>query len=326
MKITWIKKRDGEKADISGVITSVSWSGSVEQASRELSISVLNAPNDINIKKLKLNIATGDILSLYEDKKLIFYGEVQTSEKKAEIGTITYKARDLMNHLLRINHKQNFKNKTAEGITREICRKYGIKIGQIAETKKEIKKMIIDDASLYDIIMMAYTKAAKSTGEKYMTYMEGTKLCTKIKGTIVKGYALDEYRNLISASYEESIENIINKVKIYSEKGVQIGEVKNNESIKRYGIFQSLYIKERGVNPDTAGKNLLNGIEKKVSTEAIDGNIKCVAGDGVKVYDSATGLYGLFWISSDTHTWENGQHKMSLELSFKNIMDKKEIQ
>ena len=50
------------------------------------------------------------------------------------------------------------------------------------------------------------------------------------------------------------------------------------------------------------------------------------AGNGVEVYDKATGLNGLFWIDSDTHTWENGTHIMSLELNFKNIMDSKEYE
>lgn len=322
MKIIWTKKKDGKKTNITNVVGTVTWSGSVEQAAREATITILNAPNDKNIKALKLNIAVGDVIALYEET-IIFYGEVQTSEKKAEIGTITYKARDLMDHLLRINHKQNFKNKTAEAITKEICKKYGITTGTIAATKKTIKKIIIDDSSLYDIIMIAYTKAAKSTGKKYMAYMKGKKLCVKVKGTVISKYTLDEYKNLVSASYEETIENMVDQVKIYTNKGKQVDVVKNAKHIKRYGKYQSIYIKEKGINAHNAAKKMLNGIEKKVDVEVINGNIKCVAGDGVKVHDAATGLNGLFWISSDTHTWEGGQHKMSLELSFKNVMDKK---
>lgn len=323
MKIIWTKK-GGKSTNITNVVGTVTWSGSVEQAAREATITVLNAPNDKYIVSLKLNIAVGDIITLYEGERLIFYGEVQTSEKKDEIGTVTYKARDLMEHLLRINHKQKFKNKTAESITKAICKKYGISTGTITATKKVIKKMIIDDNSLYDIIMIAYTKAAKTTGKKYMAYMQGKKLCVKAKGTIIDKYTLDEYKNLTSASYEETIENLVDQVKIYTDKGKQAGVVKNASNIKRYGVYQSIYTKEKGVNAKKAAKNMLNGIEKKVNVEAINGNIKCVAGDGIKVYDAATGLNGLFWIQNDSHTWEGGQHKMSLELYFKNVMDKKE--
>lgn len=324
MKIIWTKKKDGSEKNITNVVGSTTWGGSIEQAAREATITVLNAPNDSNITKLKLNIAPGDILKLYEGDTLIFYGEVQTSEKRDEIGTVSYKARDLLDHLLRINHKQKFKNKTAEAITKELCKKYGITTGSIVATKKVIKKLIIDDSSLYDIIMTAYTKASKSTGKKYMAYMSGKKLCVKVKGTTVRDYELNEYKNLSEASYEETIENMVDQVKIYNDKGKQVGVVKNAAHIKRYGIYQSVYTKEKGVNAQTAAKNMLNGIEKKVNVSTIDGNIKCISGNAVKVTDAATGLKGIFWIQNDSHTWEGGRHTMSLELSFKNIMDKKD--
>ena len=87
--------------------------------------------------------------------------------------------------------------------------------------------------------------------------------------------------------------------------------------------FPRLHTKEKGVNAKKAAQSMLNGVEKKVNAEIINGNIKCTAGAGVRVKDKATGLSGLFWIDSDTHTWEGGRYTMSLELNFKNIMDKK---
>lgn len=71
-------------------------------------------------------------------------------------------------------------------------------------------------------------------------------------------------------------------------------------------------------------EDMLSGVEKKVTLDGINGDLSCIAGNGVEVYDKATGLNGVFWIDSDTHTWENGTHIMSLELNFKNIMDSKE--
>lgn len=117
---------------------------------------------------------------------------------------------------------------------------------------------------------------------------------------------------------------MVNVVRIYNEKGTQIGEVKNEKQVKKYGIYQQIYKKEKGVNEKTAAKNLLQGVEKRVTVNGIDGNLACIAGNGVVVCDKAAGLNGLFWIDSDTHTWENGIHTMDLELNFKNIMDKKE--
>lgn len=323
MIVKWKKKSNGVVCNITKAVGMVTWSGSVTQAARQASITVLNAPNDPNIRKLKLNLAVGDVIMLYEDGKNIFYGEIQTSEKKSQSGTVTYNATDPLGHLLRINHKAKYKKMTPEHIVSRICNIYGIPVGTIAKTKKVVRKIIVDGGSLYDTIMIAYTKAARSTGKKYMCYMKGKKLCTKVKGTVVSGFSLDENKNIVSSSYEETIENMVDQVRIYNEKGKQVGVVRNAAHIKRYGVYQDVYEKEKGINARNAAKGLLNGVEKRVDAEIINGNIKCTAGAGIKVYDKATRLNGLFWIDSDTHTWEGGRHTMSLELNFKNVMDKR---
>ncbi len=111
MIVKWTKKSNGITYNITKAVGTITWSGSTTQAARQASITVLNAPSDPNIKKLKLNLAVGDVIALYEDGKNIFYGEIQTSEKRGEIGTVTYNATDLLGHLLRIMHKGKYKKK-----------------------------------------------------------------------------------------------------------------------------------------------------------------------------------------------------------------------
>lgn len=325
MKVKWVKYKNGKPhaSDITQAATSISWSGSVSQAARTAEIAVIHAPDDDGVKKLRLNIGAGDVLKLYEDRELIFLGEVQGAKGSSEIGTVTYTCYDLLNHLLKSNGVYNFKNTTAERITQKVCADLEIKTGSIAETKATIKKLLIDGESYYDIIMKAYTKAAKQTGKKYICSMDGAKLSVKIKGEVVKNYTLAEGYNITNAAYEESIEDMVNVVKIFDEKGKQVGVARNDKWVKKYGIYQQVYKKEKGVNAQTAARNMLQGIKKQVTVEGIDGDLNCIAGNGVKVHDKDTGINGLFWIDSDTHTWENGVHTMSLELNFKNIMDRK---
>ena len=63
--------------------------------------------------------------------------------------------------------------------------------------------------------------------------------------------------------------------------------------------------------------------ERSVSIEGY-GDTTCITGYGVSVKDSFTGLTGLFYIDTDSHVWENGDYKISLELNFKNIMNEVE--
>ena len=186
--------------------------------------------------------------------------------------------------------------------------------------------MILDGNTVYDIIMMAYTKAAKQTGEKYICRMVGTDLIVEIKGTKVKDFILLEGINLTDIKISETMDNMVNSVKIYDDTGKQVGEVKEEEWVRKYGVYQQIYKKEKGVNETIAANNMLRGIEEKISLSVICGDLQCLAGNAVEVYDTTTGLSGLFWIESDCHTWENGIHTMSLELNFKNIMDSKEYE
>jgi len=328
MKVKWIRNRKDctYTDDITQAVISVTWSGSVSQAARTVELSVVNAPNDKNITDLKLNIGAGEVIKLYEDGWMIFCGEVQSVKRTSETGAITYTCYDLLNHLLKSTGVYNFSNTTAERIAKKVCADLKIKIGSLVKTKAPIKKMILDGDTFYDIIMKAYTKAAKQTGKKYICRMNGSKLSVEVKGKKVKNFVLAEECNITNTEYEETMENMVNAVKIYDEKGKQVGEVKKEQWVEKYGLFQQIYKKEKGINEQAAAKSMLQGIEKRVTVEGINGDLKCIAGNGVEVYDKATGLNGLFWIDSDTHTWENGTHIMSLELNFKNIMDSKEYE
>lgn len=63
----------------------------------------------------------------------------------------------------------------------------------------------------------------------------------------------DEY-NITNTKYEETIDSMVNVVKIYDENKKQVGEVKNGNWIDKYGIYQQIYTKEKGINAETAAK------------------------------------------------------------------------
>lgn len=326
MTVEWVRHVNGHtyESDITQAVSGITWGGSVLQAARTVEITIINAPNDENVTNLNLNIGAGDIIKLHENNDLIFFGEIQNAKRTGETGTITYSGYDLLNHLLKSTGVYNFSDTTAEKITEKVCADLEIETGNVAESKAPIKKMIIDGDTIYDIIMKAYTKAAEQTGEKYICRMNGPKLSVETKGTVVKNFVLAEEYNIINAEYEETIENMVNVVKIYDNKGVQVGEVRNNEWVEKYGIYQQIYKKEKGINETAAADNMLQGVEKRISLDGINGDLACIAGNAVEVYDKTTGLSGIFWIDKDSHTWENGTHVMNLELNFKNIMDSKE--
>lgn len=317
-------KDTGTIYDISNACTRIIWKGSASEASRSVDFDYINAPydNTINLP----SIATGDYISLEDSKEgEVFFGQIFGVEKSSQTGTITFTAYDMMKHLLESTGQYNFKNLTAEAITSQVCADIQVPIRHLHPTGVNIASMICDKMKMYDIVMAAYTKAHKITGDKYFTMIYKRGLGVYKTEWAVKGFILSESTNIYASSISESMGDIKNKVLIFDDKGKQIGEVKDDGSIKKFGIFQEIYSKEEGIDPNTGAKNLLKVQPAQSIKISAVGDINCLSCYFVEVKDTATGLSGKYWIASDSHTFENGTHKMELELRFDSLMDTKDI-
>lgn len=295
----------------------VEWSGTDTQASRQITFSIPVNPYDKGFKNASIKL--GDIVTLYSDKEKLFVGVVTSREKSAAIGTASYTAKDFMHYLLRSSTSRKFVNKTPEQITKQICTEAGIKCGDLAKTGINIPKLIFEDQNIYGIILKAYRKVVGKTRKKYMLTMDGKRLSVIVKGKDSK-VTLDQGKDITDASYSDTTDNMVNLVKIYNESMQQVGKVEKKKLTQKYGIYQSTYTKEDGVDAKKEAEVLMVGITKEASVEAI-GDVRAVSGESLVIYDKATGLNGKFYITSDTHTFENGVHTMQLELAWQNIME-----
>lgn len=296
---------------------SLTWEGTDTQASRQITFTLAANAYRSDIGKPK--IALGDVMTLYFDGKQKLVGVVTSRDKGAEIGVWNYTAMDFMNYLLKSSATYKFKKHTAEYITKKICADVKIKTVNLAKTGYSIPKLICEDMSLYDIMIKAYRKAKGHTGKKYLPVMRGRKVSVIAKG-VSSGVVLSQDSNITDANYSDTLDNIINRVRIYSEKGKKLGKVDNKKSINKYGIYQSTYTKEKKINAKNVAKTKFEGVTKEASVSAI-GDIRAVAGYSLMVEDKATGLTGKFYITSDSHTFENGTHTMNLSLAWKNEME-----
>lgn len=317
------KPKENKSYDITEALASYSWSGATLSAGRTLEIDYVNAPYDSNVKVPQISL--GDFVALLSDSgQEIFFGQLYGIERSSNIGTISYTAYDAMKNLLESSGKYNFKNRTPEAITVQVCTDLGIPTGTLAPTGINIKSLLADEKSIYDIIMEAYTKAHVIDGKYYMALIWNRMLNVYESNYYVANFELSDDLNISSASITENVDSLQNKIKIYDENGKQIGEVKDDDSISTFGVFQGIYTKEKNVNPQTgATAKLSSKPTQKISISAI-GDINCLSGYNVMVKDSATGVHARYWIISDKHTWSDGNHMMDLELQFDRIMDQKE--
>lgn len=323
MKLTLLKL-SGTAYDITHAVDSVTVSGSVIGAARQIAFNYINAPYDKNYKDVPM-ISSGDYISFKIDRKEVFFGQIFDTEKSSATGTLSYTAYDDIRHLTESSGQYNFKNLTAEAITARVLDDVQVKYSGLAATGVNIKSMLCDNESLYDIVLGAYTQASKVTKKKYIPGIKNRRFTITAANSSVANFCLDDTKNITDADIQEQMSEITNIVKIVDDKGKQIGEVKNGKSVKKYGVFQQIYQKEDGVDPTTGANALLkvNPVQTINISAVNDDN--CLSGYDVQVKDKATGLAGLYFIKSDKHTYSPSGDTMELELSFKALMDEKEI-
>lgn len=316
MKVRW---RNGDKTkDISQYVETVDWEGSDTQTSRTATISVAF---DFG-RNIYLNIKLGDLIYLNE-KDDIFVGVVTSAERKGEVGTLSYTAKDFMHYLIRSKGAYNFKKTTPEKMTKKICDDLLIQTGEVYKTKTHIKSLLFESELYYSMIVAAYNEASMKMSAKappvFMPIMKKNRLCVIVKGKS-SGITLDSSKDIMASSYSQNTDEMVTRVVILKKNGKRSGVVESAKNLKKYGVYQDVYKKEDGKNAKTAAKQLLYGITKEASVESL-GHIQCVAGYSVKIKDKASGLTGTFYIESDRHTWKDGIHTMELTLKFSNELE-----
>lgn len=305
--------------DVTGMVEKIEWSGSTEEVARKCDIAYINAPYDPVVKTLP-KPKLGDYVTVTDTEAgEIFYGRIYGSEKSSSYGTITMNCVDDSQRLLHTKVKYSFVGKTPEMIAQMLLADYGFPAGDLEETGVTLKTYVVDGKTLYDAINGAYQEAEKKTGKHYLFSMKNRSLQIKAAGSEKTSYIVSESTNITESHYTEKTDSLVNKVVIYDQKGNRKGTVENTASEETYGTFQEIYKQtENTADATNAAQSMLTEPEQSLSVTAL-GDLSCVSGCGIVLYDSATEQNGLFWIKNDKHTFENGVHTMELELSFKAV-------
>jgi len=298
---------------------SVTWSGDVTQAARRLEVSLVNTMDG---RKQARKIEHGKELRLLYDGKELFRGAVFSFDIDAR-GRMNVTAYDENTYLTRNQDTRIFRGKTASGIVKQLCAEFGIPTGTIADTGYVIPKLILRDKTLWEMMITALTYTRKQTGRRFfITSREGKLQLLERKEQIVR-WVLENGRNIIDASYAQSIEDMRTQVKVVGgdpEKKPIVATVKDDALIKRFGIMQHL----ENVDPDMTASQVqqrakellaqLGTIDDEARVEAL-GNPDVTAGIAIYVRESMTGLVGGFYVTADSHTFAGGKHTMSVTLS-----------
>ncbi|WP_304341616.1 NlpC/P60 family protein [Metaclostridioides mangenotii] len=312
----WVHPLNKPVYDLTDLVEKVTWSGDYKSPSRTLEFSVFSSAVDINTPSLDL--AVGSTVCFYHNNTELFRGMVIDRSRNSGNNNINYTCKDIGSRLVRSKYAYNFVDEKPEDIANKILKENGFTIGEILKTDYKYTK-IFTQSTIYDIIMSAYTSATSKTGKKYMITTDIDKINVVEKGKTKLKVAFNEYDNLINTSFSESIDNVVNKVILIDQAGNKVNELKDEESIKKYGLLQEI-VQQQAEGSSQDLKASLQDVKKTCNLKGY-GDTSCITGYGVEVKDTYTGLVGLFYIDSDKHSWTPGDYSIDLELNFQNIMD-----
>lgn len=223
--ISWIEE----------AVTSMTWGGSKNEASRTLNMEVLKVEG-------KTDFPNGSFVVVYNaaDEELMRYIITKKSKTRSST-TIKYTARDIRWWLTRSKMDKKFENMTASEIFQSLCKTLGINTGTVEDTGVKFSVLHFLKKTPWDMIITALTETRKQSGKRYTTRIKNGNLELIEKLNQTAQWVIEEGVNLIDASYDESIESTYTQVKVVGKdsKGNEISAVqKNEEAQKLYGIMQ----------------------------------------------------------------------------------------
>lgn len=281
----------------------------------------------------------------FKDEDIVFRGNVFNVEKNRQSSVVRITAYDNLFILNKSKTTRKFTNMLPEDIAASICTEMGIKPGEFAKTNTPVT-FIADRKSGYEIIMMAYTEAAKKqkktnsasssvpqrensdnvaktkddsmedTSPKYQCLMNNDQLNIILKGSLLDFYA-NAGLNMTNSTFKESIENMVNQIMVTDKEGNVTNYIQKEDWVKNYSMIQDVYKSDPNKDTQTEANAMLKGPERSGYITAL-GDYSVVSGYSLQVKDSLWN--GKFWVKSDSHSFTDGKHEMKLELEFENIM------
>ncbi len=310
-----------ENKDFSQVVEKITWSGDTKQVARKLVFTIAQRASDRFLPKV--TVSEGDLVLLEEDGVALFGGKILDVDKSSKSNAFTYTAFDFMFYVQQ-NEISRIVDTTAEGCAALVCEDLGITLGVAAATGVQVYFPALGKPG-YEAIMMAYTQAAKTTGKKYIPLIKNITEVHVIEKGQLCGVILSGDYNLEDASYKASAQNMVNHVKITDKNGNTVSTVEDAAARDQFGTMQRVYTQEDGKDAATEAKAMLQGLEQSGTVNSVPADSRAVSGYAIIVYDKVSGLYGKFYIESDSHTFTNSKSEMQLTLAFSNLMDEKEI-
>lgn len=226
-------------------------------------------------------------------------------------------------------HKKGW---TATEITLWLANKYKIPLGRIVQSKVRIPYLRLEQSSIYDCLLKAWSYDRERSGRKYVIRAIHDKLHVFPKRTSTAMWQYDEETNLIDSEFISSLEGMYTAVTVIGSRETNTTgipdvrvTVKHKQKADKYGYLHKLITLEGVGGRETALKIARNALLTTLR-ENLDGKVDGFgipylrAGDPIAVRDTQSGIVGQFWISDVSHTISGGAFTTSIGLNWMDVV------
>lgn len=320
INLTIYKNGESTGLDITQLVESIKWAGRRGSPSRTLTVNLLD-DDGYRHERSGIDVEEGwQCLFKYNDVELfrgIFMTQSASQRKTGE-----FKAYD--NGIYLSNNRDTFvyESKTAADVFRDVCTRFGLPIGSVASCSYTIPDLTKKKATGWDAIEDALSLEFDNTGARFFVVSEQGVLSLKKRQENILQWVLETGGNIAQYSYSKSIENMRTRVKLLSDEGTVLAEASDPELEKKLGIMQDVDTPDETLNSaqiDALAKSLLEEKKKpsqKLSLSNVIGIPEVISGVGVFVIIPHINISRTLYVDSDTHTFKDRQHTMSLQLSY----------
>lgn len=316
MKLTCTYTDQNGTQSIGDFITKITWSGDESQAARKIEFSIAYNPKDGGFTNLNLNV--GGRVDLTVDTFPIFSGRIFYRKRSTDTFTFDFTAYDDAIYLVKSKIYKLFDKVSVTDAIKQICNEISIKTADDILNIKTVVTFVADGMTCTEAFEKLLSLAKADLKKKYAVVFINGAINIVERGTLIENYIASNDTNVEKTDHSESIEDMVNRVKLVDEKGNVQAVIGNDNDVKQYGVLQDIYKLQpaRDGQPDnmTQAKALLKSVATESSLTSNYGNVQCITGYSMQVQEEQ--LKGNFYIKADSHTFENNNHTMQLTLEY----------
>lgn len=271
----------------------------------------------------------GQPVGLWRNGVREFYGYLFKRSFESK-GTIGYTVVEPLVYLKENPDDYYFKNMTATQAFRQLCSASGITVGSLANTGAVLPQLYYQGKQPDKIAVDLLARTYQLTGKKYWYRFnpeDGPNLGFNLFEQVipVKVWAFQPGINLLSATYEESIEETKTIVKLVNRDTGKVVTKINTDFLARFGskkYFEEVQ-KDAVDTMDRKGTDLLAQKSKIGITMSIEGTSpggimpQLFSGDVVYAEEGYTGLLGAYYVVNITQTYASANLvNLALDLQY----------